>query len=244
MFKSRFNCAFALANPLHVHLASVQSRFVTQPNVKNARPDRSPCPTAPVRRVTIASSHQHEHQPNDTNAVVAEVSRRDALFVLLAAVLGVTSGEFAFIARTEAASVTKVQLTEDEWVQRLSPEAYSVLRKGGTEMAFTSKLNYEKRPGTFACAACGHELFDASTKYNSGTGWPSFFDAVPDGIELNSNPLDKYVLLRTEVRCKKCDGHLGHVFDDGPKPTGKRYCMNGVALKFIPSESDSSAKPA
>ena len=125
------------------------------------------------------------------------------------------------------------ELTEQEWRERLTPEEYRVLREEGTERAFTSPLNDEKRAGVFVCAACGHVLFKAEHKYNSGTGWPSFYDVANKGA-VGTEKDFKLFLPRTEVHCANCGGHLGHVFEDGPQPTGLRYCMNGVAMDFIP----------
>lgn len=126
----------------------------------------------------------------------------------------------------------EVTLTEEEWRARLTPEAYAVLREEDTERPFTSPLNDEKREGIFACAGCDLPLFDSATKYDSGTGWPSFYQPIDDAIRTKA---DISVFgVRTEVHCRRCGGHLGHVFEDGPQPTGLRYCMNGVALKFIP----------
>jgi peptide-methionine (R)-S-oxide reductase len=114
----------------------------------------------------------------------------------------------------------------------LTPEQFQVLRQRGTERPYSSALDNEHRPGLFACAACDLPLFRSETKFDSGTGWPSFFAPIEDAVRTSND----YSLLipRTEVHCRRCGGHLGHVFDDGPKPTGKRYCMNGVALKFQP----------
>lgn len=122
--------------------------------------------------------------------------------------------------------------TEQEWLARLSPEQFHVLRKHGTERAGTSPLNNEHRNGTFRCAGCGQDLFKSSTKFDSGTGWPSFFAPLGTAVETTTDRT--YGMARTEVHCSRCKGHLGHVFEDGPPPTGLRYCMNGVALKFEP----------
>ena len=121
---------------------------------------------------------------------------------------------------------------DDEWRARLSPEQYKVLREHGTEPRGSSPLNKEKRDGTFVCAGCGQPLFTSDTKYESGTGWPSFWRPLPDAVATTED--SSYGMTRTEVHCARCQGHLGHVFDDGPDPTGQRYCMNGVAMTFAP----------
>ena len=120
--------------------------------------------------------------------------------------------------------------TEAEWRATLTAEQFHVLREHGTERPGSSPLNHEKRTGTFACAGCGTPLFSSDTKFDSGTGWPSFFAPLPDAIVTTVD--NSYGMRRVEIRCATCGGHLGHVFPDGPRPTGERYCMNGVALKF------------
>ncbi len=126
----------------------------------------------------------------------------------------------------------EVTKTDAEWKQTLSPEQYEVLRQHGTESRGASPLNKEKRSGMFICAGCGQALFPSETKFDSGTGWPSFFAPNDDAVATTTDR--SHFMVRTEVHCKRCGGHLGHLFDDGPAPTGQRYCMNGAALKFEP----------
>jgi len=127
----------------------------------------------------------------------------------------------------------EVTKTPEEWRKILTPEQYAVLREEGTERAFTSPLNKEKRKGIFACAGCDLPLFRSETKFESGTGWPSFYEPIDNAVEQSQDW--SFGMLREEVHCRRCGGHLGHVFNDGPKPTGLRYCINGVSLKFIPA---------
>jgi peptide-methionine (R)-S-oxide reductase len=127
----------------------------------------------------------------------------------------------------------EVTRTPEEWQELLTPDQYAVLRQADTERPFTSPLNDEKRKGVFACAGCDLPLFSSETKFDSGTGWPSFYAPIDGAVRQDTDYA--FGLVREEVHCRRCGGHLGHVFDDGPKPTGLRYCINGVALKFVPA---------
>jgi peptide-methionine (R)-S-oxide reductase len=162
------------------------------------------------------------------------MTRRDWLGLLSS--LGLASSASAQTPQPDKAAAPKIEpllLPDAEWKKRLTPAQYSVLREEGTERAFTSPLNDEKRKGTFHCAGCDLALFTSDMKFDSGTGWPSFFTTLP-GVFGNKRDF-KLILPRTEYHCARCGGHHGHVFDDGPKPTGLRYCNNGVALKFVPA---------
>lgn len=132
----------------------------------------------------------------------------------------------------------EIEKTADEWRKQLTPAQFNILREAGTERPYTSPLNKEKRKGTFTCAGCDLPLFSSDTKYESGTGWPSFYQAMPNSILEKSDRT--FMMVRTETLCRRCGGHLGHVFDDGPKPTGLRYCMNGLALTFKPADGSAS----
>ena len=160
-------------------------------------------------------------------------------FLTIAGVALVLVPVVAWLERSESAPSADVatrqfpvKKTDEEWRAALSPEEYRVLRGHATERPFGSPLNNEKRAGTFACAGCGNALFASTTKYDSGTGWPSFWAPLPGAV---GTSVDRTLLMvRTEVHCARCGGHLGHVFPDGPRPTGQRYCLNGVALRFTP----------
>ena len=166
------------------------------------------------------------------------ITRRDLALGALAltAIAGVGFGAIRWRQATAGAASEgrfKITRTPEEWRRVLTPEQYAVLREEGTERPFTSPLNDEKRKGVFVCAACDLPVFAAETKFDSGTGWPSFYAPIDGAIGTGKDWT--FGLLRDEVHCRRCGGHLGHVFDDGPEPTGLRYCINGVALKFIPA---------
>jgi peptide-methionine (R)-S-oxide reductase len=158
-------------------------------------------------------------------------TRRHLLHIGLGGFATTIFGYLGFANAAES-KVYAVSHSDAEWQKRLTDDQYTILRQGGTEPPFTSPLLHEERAGDFACAGCDLPLFSSKTKFDSGTGWPSFWaplDKAVDEIDDTS-----YGMVRTAVACSRCGGHLGHVFDDGPKPTGLRYCMNGIAMKFVP----------
>lgn len=145
---------------------------------------------------------------------------------------GLLAGMLGTRAFAAAAQKFEITLSEAEWRKRLSPQQFAILRKHATERPYSSPLDKEKRAGTFVCAGCALPLYASKTKFDSGTGWPSFWQPLPRAIGTRTDRLLGFA--RTEVHCRRCGGHLGHVFDDGPRPTGKRYCMNGLAMRFVP----------
>jgi peptide-methionine (R)-S-oxide reductase len=166
------------------------------------------------------------------------MTRRALLNIVAGFAVALVAGKRAFAvasASGPSAQHYEFELTDAQWRARLTPEQYAVLRKGATEFAFSSPLDGEHRIGTYLCAGCELALFSSKTKFDSGTGWPSFWAPLPEAIATSVDT--SFMDTVTEVHCRRCGGHLGHVFPDGPKPTGLRYCMNGVALVFKPKTS-------
>jgi peptide-methionine (R)-S-oxide reductase len=165
--------------------------------------------------------------------------RRDVLLAGISMVAVAATAKYLYPSgEARAEPQFEIMKSEAEWKRSLSPEQFQVLRQEATERPFSSPLNNEHRHGIFACAGCGLALFKSETKFDSGTGWPSFYAPIEGAVGTSRDV--KLVVPRIEVHCHRCGGHLGHVFDDGPPPTGKRYCMNGLALKFTPGEASGS----
>ena len=161
-------------------------------------------------------------------AVLGSALALGPVAVWLAGSAGDSNGD-----QSGARAAFPVHKPDEQWRRELAPEQYRVLRQHATERPFSSPLDREKRRGTFTCAGCGLPLFSSATKFDSGTGWPSFWQPLPDAV---GTSIDRsWLMVRTEVHCARCGGHLGHVFNDGPEPTGLRYCMNGAAMEFVPS---------
>ena len=174
---------------------------------------------------------------NPLRSTPDRLSRRALLISGAGAALGALFLGFRFgasPAQAAAEASFEIQHSDAEWRGLLTPAQFNVLRRQGTEAPYSSVLDHEKRRGTFTCAGCALELFSSAAKFDSGTGWPSFFQPLQNAV--NQRTDSTLGMVRDEVHCRRCGGHLGHVFDDGPPPTGLRYCMNGVALKFVPAE--------
>jgi peptide-methionine (R)-S-oxide reductase len=167
------------------------------------------------------------------------VDRRTMLLGTAAAVAAFVAMRWSPAPDAVAAGAFEIEKSDAEWRRILTPAQYDILRGHGTERAGTSPLNKEKRKGSFACAGCDLPLFSSDAKFESGTGWPSFWQPLPNAVGTSTDK--SYFMTRTEAHCRRCGGHLGHVFEDGPPPTGLRYCMNGLALKFVPGAAGGPA---
>ncbi|AHG47015.1 methionine sulfoxide reductase [Rhizobium leguminosarum bv. trifolii CB782] len=155
--------------------------------------------------------------------------------LLMGVAFGTLAVHLGLAGKAFAGETFAVTHSEAEWRKLLTPDQYTVLRQAGTESPFTSALLHEERKGNFACAGCNQDLFSSATKFDSGTGWPSFWAPLKDAVGTEND--STFGMVRTAVHCSRCGGHLGHVFDDGPKPTGLRYCMNGLAMTFHPASA-------
>jgi peptide-methionine (R)-S-oxide reductase len=163
---------------------------------------------------------------------------RRILLASVAGLVGIAGFRWLRAAPAQATEKFEIEKTDAEWRAQLTPEQYQILRQQGTEPPFTSPLLGEHRKGTFACAGCDLPLFSSETKFESGTGWPSFYQPLENAVGKHQDRM--LGMLRTEIHCRRCGGHLGHVFDDGPKPTGLRYCMDGLALQFHPAAASAT----
>jgi len=159
---------------------------------------------------------------------------RRGFIIQIGALIGCLAAAPRLLASSQRPSIGKITKSDAEWKKILEPERFHILRKAGTERAFSSPLNKEKRAGAYVCAGCELALFTSEMKFDSGTGWPSFFKTIEHSVETESD--FKMIIPRTEYHCARCGGHQGHVFNDGPQPTGQRWCNNGLALRFIPNE--------
>src|SRR3954453_19268902 len=206
-----------------IALIGAPQRNVIEPAEPQVHPSQSP---TPICCSTI-------------EGVISMITRRQLGQAGMTALTGVAFMRLFESSTAKAAETFEVNHSKEEWHRLLTPEQYYVLRDHGTERAGTSPLDREKRAGTFTCAGCELPVFSSEQKFDSGTGWPSFWAPLDGAVRTSEDR--KFFMTRTEVHCRRCGGHLGHVFDDGPKPTGLRYCMNGVAMKFQPSETGGQA---